>query len=236
MFFDTKDPYDYMRVDRHEDSDYVIFGGEDHKTGQVDAEDNCFNKLLIRLRRILPDAQIENRWSGQVIETNDGLAFHRRKCRAAIHRTGFCGNGITFGTVSAMMARDWATGSEESVGRFVFARTQNRSWRSVGLSAGEQGLSLLSDQRSPRPRGSGFGARAETQRTGMIVKSKHGKVAAYRDAEGEVHKRSAVCPHMGCIVRWNDAEKTWDCPCHGSRFKPTGEVIAGPAEVPLPPL
>jgi Rieske Fe-S protein len=68
---------------------------------------------------------------------------------------------------------------------------------------------------------------------GMIVKSKHGKVAAYRDGDGNVHKRSAVCSHMGCIVRWNDAEKTWDCPCHGSRFKPTGEVIAGPAESPL---
>ena len=68
---------------------------------------------------------------------------------------------------------------------------------------------------------------------GMIVKSSKGKVAAYRDSEGKVHKRSAVCPHMGCIVRWNDAEKTWDCPCHGSRFKPTGEVIAGPAEAPL---
>ena len=70
---------------------------------------------------------------------------------------------------------------------------------------------------------------------GMIVKSKHGKVAAYRDADGEVHRRSAICPHMGCIVRWNDAEKTWDCPCHGSRFKATGEVIAGPAETGLAP-
>ena len=73
MFFDTKEPYDYMRIDRHEDFDYVIFGGEDHKTGQVEAEDNCFNNLLLRLRSILPDAQIENRWSGQVIETNDGF-------------------------------------------------------------------------------------------------------------------------------------------------------------------
>jgi len=68
---------------------------------------------------------------------------------------------------------------------------------------------------------------------GMIMKSKNGKLAAYRDSDGIVHKRSA---HMGCIVRWNNAEKTWDCPCHGSRFKPTGEVIAGPAESSLPPL
>ncbi len=70
---------------------------------------------------------------------------------------------------------------------------------------------------------------------GMIVKSRGKKVAAYRDNKGEVHKVSAVCTHMGCLVRWNSAEETWDCPCHGSRFKPTGEVIAGPAEEPLAP-
>ena len=58
-------------------------------------------------------------------------------------------------------------------------------------------------------------------------------VAVYRDARGTVTKRSAVCTHMGCIVDWNGAERTWDCPCHGSRFKPDGAVIAGPAESPL---
>ena len=69
----------------------------------------------------------------------------------------------------------------------------------------------------------------------MIIKSRGKKVAAYRDSKGNVHKVSAICTHMGCVVRWNSAEKTWDCPCHGSRFKPTGEVIAGPAEAPLSP-
>ena len=70
--------------------------------------------------------------------------------------------------------------------------------------------------------------------SGMIIKSSKGKIAAYRDSKQKVHKVSAVCTHMGCIVRWNSAESTWDCPCHGSRFKPTGEVIAGPAEESLP--
>ena len=71
---------------------------------------------------------------------------------------------------------------------------------------------------------------------GMIIGRRGKKVAAFRDANGNIHRLSPVCTHMGCLVRWNASESTWDCPCHGSRFKPTGEVIAGPAEEPLPPI
>jgi Rieske Fe-S protein len=69
---------------------------------------------------------------------------------------------------------------------------------------------------------------------GKIVERNGKKVAAYRDPAGMVTLRSATCTHMGCIVGWNPAERTWDCPCHGSRFQPTGQVISGPAEAPLP--
>ena len=75
--------------------------------------------------------------------------------------------------------------------------------------------------------------RAIARGQGAIVEHNGTKVAAYRDPAGEVIVRSAICTHMGCDVAWNAAERTWDCPCHGSRFKPTGEVIAGPAETPL---
>jgi Rieske Fe-S protein len=72
--------------------------------------------------------------------------------------------------------------------------------------------------------------RAVKRGQGAIVERKGAKVAAYRDRAGTLTLRSAVCTHMGCLVRWNSAESTWDCPCHGSRFKPTGEVMSGPAE------
>jgi Rieske Fe-S protein len=68
---------------------------------------------------------------------------------------------------------------------------------------------------------------------GKVLKLNGEKIAAYRDADGKVTKHSAVCTHLGCIVRWNQAEETWDCPCHGSRFDPKGKVISGPAEAPL---
>lgn len=234
MFFDTKDPYDYMRVDRHQDFDYVIFGGEDHKTGQVASEESCFDNLLLRLRNILPDAQFQNRWSGQVIETNDGLPFIGENAERQFIATGFCGNGITLGTVSAIMARDWATGTKNPWSDlFSPDRKIVRGGVWDYLRENKDYPYYLIKGRLQRSEADSV--RELRCNSGMIVKSKHGKLAAYRDAGGEVHKRSAVCPHMGCIVRWNDAEQTWDCPCHGSRFKSTGEVIAGPAESGLGP-
>ncbi len=70
--------------------------------------------------------------------------------------------------------------------------------------------------------------------TGKIVEHHGAKAAAYRDTDGAITVRSAICTHMGCVVAWNDGERTWDCPCHGSRFTPEGAVISGPAEAPLP--
>jgi Rieske Fe-S protein len=68
---------------------------------------------------------------------------------------------------------------------------------------------------------------------GKVVERNGKKVAAYRDSAGGFTVRSATCTHMGCLVRWNPSENTWDCPCHGSRFAPDGKVISGPAEAPL---
>jgi Rieske Fe-S protein len=65
--------------------------------------------------------------------------------------------------------------------------------------------------------------------SGAVVRRGLSKLAVYRDSKGELHERSAVCPHLGCIVAWNSTEKTWDCPCHGSRFEKTGKVVNGPA-------
>jgi glycine/D-amino acid oxidase-like deaminating enzyme len=100
LFWDTKEPYDYLRVDSQADFDYIIFGGEDQKTGQGTPPETCYDRVLAKLEKIVLAAKIDHRWSGQVIETNDGLPFIGENAERQFIATGFCGNGITFGTVS----------------------------------------------------------------------------------------------------------------------------------------
>lgn len=106
LFWDTHDPYDYLRIDARADHDYAIFGGDDVKTGQEKDENDVFRKLEQRLRTALPDAVIDHRWMGQVVETDDGLPLIGEHARREFVATGFCGNGFTLGTLAAMMARD----------------------------------------------------------------------------------------------------------------------------------
>jgi len=233
LFWDTLDPYSYLRVDRRSDSDYAIFGGADHKTGQVADPVNCFASLVPKLQEIVPKARIEHRWSGQVIETHDGLPFIGQNAEGQFIATGFCGNGITFGTISAVMARDWAVSAKNPwTDLFDINRKKVKGavWNYL-IENKDYPYYLIKDRLT---RAEADSVRELEPNSGMIIKSTKGKIAAYRDSKGKVHKVSAICTHMGCIIRWNSAESTWDCPCHGSRFKPTGEVIAGPAEEALP--
>lgn len=231
-FWDTNDPYNYLRVDRHADFDYAIFGGEDHKTGQAANTESCFRRLEDSFRKLLPNAEIDHRWSGQVIETNDGLPFIGENAEGQFLGTGFSGNGMTFGTVTAMMARDWATGVKNPWSElFDVDRKKIKGGAWDYLRENKDYPYYLIKSRFSEPEGESV--RALKPGEGKVLKLKGEKVAAYRDAEGKVTKHSAVCTHMGCIVRWNQAEATWDCPCHGSRFDPAGKVIAGPAEAPL---
>jgi glycine/D-amino acid oxidase-like deaminating enzyme/nitrite reductase/ring-hydroxylating ferredoxin subunit len=233
-YWDTNDPYQYLRIDRHQDFDYAIFGGEDHKTGQVPNTEMCFHRLEEALLEILPAAKIDHRWSGQVIETTDGMPFIGENAEGQFIGTGFSGNGMTFGTVTAMMARDWAMGAANPwTDLFDVDRKKIKGGAWDYLVENKDYPYYLMKSRFAAPEGESV--RAVKSGEGKIIKLKGKKVAVYRDAKGEVKKLSAVCTHMGCIVRWNQAESTWDCPCHGSRFKPEGEVISGPAEAPLGP-
>ena len=232
LFWDTADPYDYLRVTRSEDFDYLVFGGEDHKTGQVSDTKKRYARLVTKLKKFAPDAQVDHRWSGQIIETSDGLPYIGQNAENQFIATGYCGNGITFGTLAAMMACDWVNGRKNPWSQlFEVDRKPIKAgtWDYLRENA-DYPYYMIKDRLQ---RSEADSVRDLKPGDGIIVKSKGGKVAAYRDSKGKVHKVSAICTHMGCVVRWNPAEHTWDCPCHGSRFKPTGEVIAGPAEEPL---
>jgi glycine/D-amino acid oxidase-like deaminating enzyme/nitrite reductase/ring-hydroxylating ferredoxin subunit len=231
LFWDTADPYHYLRLDRHRDFDVVIYGGEDHKTGQVEHTDACYDRLERALATLVPGTEVTHRWSGQVIETPDGLPYIGSTAPYQFAGTGFSGNGMTFGTLTAMMAADFVLGrSNPWSDLFDPSRKTLRALWDYITENKDYPYYLIRDRFA--------GAEAKSLRA---VKRGHGQrleingkaVAVFRDADGSTIQRSATCTHMGCNVEWNDAELTWDCPCHGSRFKPNGSVISGPAESPL---
>lgn len=234
LFWDTTDPYHYLRIDPHRDYDYAIFGGQDHKTGQSETTEECYRTLEETAREVLPKFEITHRWSGQVIETNDGLPFIGETSTKQFAATGYAGNGMTFGTVAAMMAHDWAIG-RRNPWRDLFdpGRTKIRggTWDYIKENADYPYYMIRDRFVGPDAKS----LRAVQRGEGKIVEIGGKKVAAYRSEKGTTTLLSPVCTHMGCNVRWNDAESTWDCPCHGSRFTPTGQVLAGPAETPLEP-
>lgn len=231
LFWDTANPYNYMRIASAEQSNYVIYGGADHKTGQCDDTTAPFRQLEKSLREIWPDAQIEDRWSGQVIETHDGLPYIGEVDPKQFVATGFSGNGMTFGTLGATMARDAVT-QIANPWKELFSphrTTVSKAWDYIKEGV-DYPYYMMRDRLVAAQNRSPDSLRAGE---GSILKYNGQKVAAFRDEAGELTMLSPVCTHMGCLVHWNAAEKTWDCPCHGSRFKCTGEVHAGPAETPL---
>jgi glycine/D-amino acid oxidase-like deaminating enzyme/nitrite reductase/ring-hydroxylating ferredoxin subunit len=235
LFWDTREPYDYLRIDRHRDFDYLIYGGEDHKTGQKKKTQSAYARLWTRLNKIIPKARIDHRWSGQVICTPDGLPYIGENAEHQFVATGYCGNGITFGTVAAMMARDWATARKNPwADLFAVDRRKIKGATRNYIRENKDYPYYMIKDRISRPESDSV--RELKRGDGMIIGSRGKKIAVFRDNDGNICKLSPVCTHLGCLVRWNPAESTWDCPCHGSRFKPTGEVIAGPAEQALAPI
>jgi glycine/D-amino acid oxidase-like deaminating enzyme/nitrite reductase/ring-hydroxylating ferredoxin subunit len=232
LWWDTADPYLYLRVDRKDTHDVIILGGEDHKTGQKTDTDACYRTLEQTLRELVPAGTvIERRWSGQVIESVDGLPYIGEVQSGQFVATGFAGNGMTFGTLAGMMARDAATGTKNPW-RDLFAverKTLSSTWEYLRENSDYPYYFAKGHLASPEHGRFANLACGE----GRIVRVDGRKAAAFRDDDGETHVRSATCPHLGCIVAWNAAERTWDCPCHGSRFAATGEVMCGPAEAPL---
>lgn len=235
LYWDTGDPYDYLRVDRRHDHDFIIFGSEDHKTGQVEDTMECFHRLEQRLKLLLPEIAITHHWSGQVIETNDGLPYIGETAKRQFSATGFAGHGMTFGTLSAMMFADYVAGDQNPWAElFDPARTKIKGglWDYVKENK-DYPYYLIRDRFAGR---GGRSLRAVKRGEGEVMEVNGQPAAVYRGLDSQIHVRSAVCTHMGCYVHFNNAEHTWDCPCHGSRFKVSGEVLAGPAESPLAPI
>ena len=231
-FWDTEDPYHYLRISEMDGYDYAIFGGEDHKTGQHSNPEECYARLEQLLKRYLPTAQVDHRWSGQVIETNDGLPYIGPVNDEQFVATGFSGNGMTFGTLAGLMACDWVLGRSNPWQELL--HVERKQFRGGTWDYIKENMDY------PLHLAKGYLMGIEGHKVtdvpageGRVLKLHGQRCAVYRGNDGHVEMRSAICTHMGCVVRWNNTEQTWDCPCHGSRFQTDGTVLAGPAESPL---
>lgn len=240
LYWDTQDPYHYVRLqgvndgsngmNDHRECDLLIVGGEDHKTGQADDTEERHARLETWTRERFPMMeQLEFTWAGQVMETIDGLAFIGRnpldKDNVFVV-TGDCGMGMTHGTIAGILLTDLILGRENPWA------TLYDPGRKTLRAAGEYAQRVLNMavQYTDLVTGGDVNSVDEIAKdSGAVLRRGLTKVAVYRDEKGMLHERSAVCPHLGCIIDWNPSEKTWDCPCHGSRFDKLGKVINGPA-------
>jgi glycine/D-amino acid oxidase-like deaminating enzyme/nitrite reductase/ring-hydroxylating ferredoxin subunit len=233
LYWDTLDPYHYVRLQPGRRGDILIVGGEDHRTGEADDAEVRFRKLEKWMRVRFPEARkVRHRWSGQILDPIDytafiGLSPGRKRVFLA---TGDSGQGLTHGVVAGLLLADVTRGRSSkwtpvydpprktvgAIGRYV----------SDNMSVAKNLLGYLSP-----------GEIAAAQRlkagSGAILRDGLTKLAVCRDRAGRLHVRSASCTHVGCLIHWNSFEQCWDCPCHGSHFAPDGEALNAPAILPL---
>lgn len=230
LYWDTIDPYHYLRLQRLNDHDVLIVGGEDHKTGQADDCADRYARLEQWTRERFPEAgAIEFRWSGQVMEPADYLAFIGRNPLDSDNvfiATGDSGQGITHGTIAGILLTDLIQGRKNlwediyNPSRVTLRAAKEYAGENINVAGQFADYVTAGDIKSVEELKPGQGA---------IMREGLSKIAVFRDDMGKIHRRSAVCPHLGCVVSWNACERTWDCPCHGSKYTAEGRVYNGPA-------
>lgn len=233
LYWDMQDPYHYVRSADCRGVSYLVVGGSDHKTGKGPKRGpaSAFDDVIAYAGRFGVTAT--RRWSAQVVEPVDGLPYiGRLKDDEPIFvATGFSGNGTTFGTLSAMMLRDAILGRTNPYAQ-LYRATRFKPLVSLAPVIEENAAfpaRLVKDRLTVEAH-----ALAEIMPgDGKVLRAGHEKLAVYRDTSGKLHAVSARCPHMGCNVTFNRVELSWDCPCHGSRFKTDGSLLDGPATKPL---
>jgi glycine/D-amino acid oxidase-like deaminating enzyme/nitrite reductase/ring-hydroxylating ferredoxin subunit len=237
LLWDTPSPYHYVRIQESDDHDLLIVGGEDHKTGQANDAELRFANLERWTRSKFPQiGDVAYSWAGQVMEPADGLALIGKMPMGKKNvyiTTGDSGNGMTHGTIAGILLTDlilkrdnpWEDVYNPSririhSGKEFVKENVNTACEAVGkwIATG--------------------GPKEHDLQPGMGAVFAEGtkKIALYVDDDGTRHEFSAICPHKGCIVQWNSFDKSFDCPCHGSRFTCKGEAVNGPTNSNLNPL
>lgn len=237
LLWDTGDPYYYVRLatpDPAAEHDILIVGGADHKVGQDKHPQHRYDEIERWVRERFPMAQsVDYRWSGEVMEPADGPAYLGRNPMDDDNVyiiTGDSGNGMTHCTIGAMLVTDLIMGRSNPWAALYDPARKVRHGMADFISEQANTLSQYGqwvtggEVASPLEIAAGEGA---------IVRDGARKLAVHRDQDGSLHAVSAKCTHLGCVVHWNSAERSWDCPCHGSRFDVSGAVLHGPAATAL---
>lgn len=229
MYITAEQPKRSLRSQKYRDGELILVSGEHHKTGQGEDTSNHYQKLKDFAEGIFTVEDIPYRWSTQDYTSMDEVPYigHLTSNTPNIYvATGFGKWGMTTGTAAALIFRDLI-----SSGGSPWQDVYNPSRFTPSASAKnfvKENLNvakhLISGKISPVP------SDIEIPRgEGKILDMDGQRVGAYRDNKGVVHLVDTTCTHLGCELQWNSAEKSWDCPCHGSRFTYEGEIIQSPA-------
>jgi glycine/D-amino acid oxidase-like deaminating enzyme/nitrite reductase/ring-hydroxylating ferredoxin subunit len=230
LFFDTEDPYHYIRRFDRDGATWLIVGGEDHKTGQEKDTRRAFQRLERWCDAKFDYEALTDAWSSQVVEPVDGLPFVglAPTSHHVYVATGFSGNGMTHGTMSALLVSDLVLGRTNPwADLYKATRMKLLASASEFVRENVDFPAYLVSDRVTSPEATSVAEIPSGE--GRIVQVGGRKLAVYRDEEGSLSALSPVCTHLYCHVNWNSAERSWDCPCHGSRFDTEGEIIEGPA-------
>jgi glycine/D-amino acid oxidase-like deaminating enzyme/nitrite reductase/ring-hydroxylating ferredoxin subunit len=235
LFWNTGHPYNYVRIQALDAGEYdaLIVGGEDHKVGHDHDPQERWNNLEIWMRDHWPQAgEVIYRWSGQVLEPADGLAYIGRNPDGAENvymASGDSGQGMTHGTIAGILLTDLVLGRPNPWARVYDPKRVSLSPTPVAQVARQNFDVAVQYAKGYLAPGEVSSIEEVPVGEGRLMRRGASKIAVYRDKDGKVTQKSAACTHLKCIVEWNSMEKSWDCPCHGSRFSPTGEVLNGPA-------
>lgn len=230
LYWDTEEPYHYVRLQPGDNrKDFVLVGGEDHKSGEADDANERFQRLEAWARGKIPLLQdVTHRWSGQVLDTIDYAGFIGKSpgSEYIYVAAGDSGQGLTHGVMGAMLNAALVTGGKsEWAALYAPQRTPLKAAKNWVVE-NSTALKNLAEYVTP----GGVSSVEELKPgQGAIIRSGLKKIAAYRDTKGELQQHSAACTHLGCHLHWNSFESCWDCPCHGSIFGPDGCVLNAPA-------
>jgi glycine/D-amino acid oxidase-like deaminating enzyme/nitrite reductase/ring-hydroxylating ferredoxin subunit len=228
MFVNAESPTRSVRTATRNGENVLIVVGESHKPGEEPDTQRRYRCLEEWARSRFGVADFENRWSTQDYFSVDGLPYVGGIGAGSEHvyvATAFRAWGLSNGTAAAMLLADLIMGRENEWAE-LYDSTRKTPLVSKGFY--KEGIEEAAHFVKDRFRGAANVADVAPGE-GRIVGRRGDQTAVYRDPQGEVHAISARCTHLGCILSWNPAETSWDCPCHGSRFSVDGEVIQGPA-------